>query len=233
MDSISFYTETSTFKKRKTWEGVYDKRNTHNFIKSVLLSTFVKEGFTIIDLGCGKGGDVKKLDILKIGKYIGVDNCKRTLEICEERLSKTSIKDYTIIEKNMWEFPVTHCNIVSCQFSLHYAFESEEKADATICNISNCLEKGGLLLGTIPFYKSCFKKENVHIPGTELILEEPTVNKQTLQCMAKKYRLELKIWEPFLKYYENEKKKNSELAKKMSAFLKPDKKYTVFVFEKL
>jgi len=233
MNSVSFYTKTSTRKKRSAYEGLYDTRNTHNFIKSVLLSTFVTKGSTVLDLGCGKGGDVKKLEILEIGSYIGIDNCKKVLELCQERLSKTSIPNYTVLENTMWDFTYIDCDVISCQFSLHYGFEDETKADATINNISKCLKKGGIFLGTIPFYKTCFEKSIVNIPGTTLTLEEPTVNKKELERITEKYNFKQILWKPFLEYYKEIYKKNEELANKMCAFLKPNKNYTVFVFEKI
>jgi mRNA (guanine-N7-)-methyltransferase len=41
-------------------------------------------------------------------------------------------------------------DIVSMQFCLHYAFESESKARMMLENVTRYLRPGGVLLGTIP-----------------------------------------------------------------------------------
>ena len=41
-------------------------------------------------------------------------------------------------------------NVVSCQFALHYSFETETKARQALQNISLALAKGGHFFGTCP-----------------------------------------------------------------------------------
>lgn len=41
-------------------------------------------------------------------------------------------------------------DVVSMQFCMHYAFESEEKARCMLDNASRWLRPGGVLIGTIP-----------------------------------------------------------------------------------
>lgn len=41
-------------------------------------------------------------------------------------------------------------DVVSMQFCMHYAFESEEKARTMLNNVSRWLKKGGQFVGTIP-----------------------------------------------------------------------------------
>jgi len=40
--------------------------------------------------------------------------------------------------------------IASCQFALHYSFQTEARARGLICNITERLEPGGVFVGTIP-----------------------------------------------------------------------------------
>ena len=42
-------------------------------------------------------------------------------------------------------------DLVSCQFALHYSFESKEKAHVALKNVSARLKTGGHFIGTIPF----------------------------------------------------------------------------------
>ena len=41
-------------------------------------------------------------------------------------------------------------DLVSCQFALHYSFETENKAENLLFNVSNKLRPGGYFIGTIP-----------------------------------------------------------------------------------
>jgi mRNA (guanine-N7-)-methyltransferase len=41
-------------------------------------------------------------------------------------------------------------DFVSCQFALHYSFETEQKARSLLENISSRLKPGGTFVGTIP-----------------------------------------------------------------------------------
>lgn len=48
-------------------------RTLNNWIKSVLIRLYTREGDSVLDLACGKGGDLRKWDFAKIGFYFGVD----------------------------------------------------------------------------------------------------------------------------------------------------------------
>ncbi|CAL5405716.1 unnamed protein product [Camellia sinensis] len=45
----------------------------NNWIKSVLIQLYARRGDAVVDLGCGKGGDLIKWDKAKIGYYVGID----------------------------------------------------------------------------------------------------------------------------------------------------------------
>jgi len=49
-------------------------------------------------------------------------------------------------------------DLVSCQFSLHYSFESEERAKGLMNNISCRLRPGGYFIATIPNSKKLIEK---------------------------------------------------------------------------
>jgi mRNA (guanine-N7-)-methyltransferase len=41
-------------------------------------------------------------------------------------------------------------DLVSCQFSFHYCFESLPQAETMLLNAAECLRPGGYFIGTIP-----------------------------------------------------------------------------------
>src|SRR5688572_26105193 len=47
-------------------------RSFNNWIKSVLIGRCVKRGENVLDLGCGKGGDLFKWNKAKINKLVGL-----------------------------------------------------------------------------------------------------------------------------------------------------------------
>jgi mRNA (guanine-N7-)-methyltransferase len=143
----------------------YDLRIYNNWIKSVLISNYLKKIETkkksILDICCGKGGDLKKWKISKVFSVTFVDLVPKSIDDAKERykrLSKYERPNAIFISSNahtlsLYDYltkkGIVH-DLVSCQFALHYSFESEEKAINLVKNISCGLKDGGYFIGTIP-----------------------------------------------------------------------------------
>lgn len=124
------------------------------------------EPFRVLDLGCGKGGDLPKYDRnRRVGLVVGVDVADVSIEQCKARFEtfkdrpgstfdgKFFVADLTTtdIESKLKEIKCTEkFHIASCQFSLHYSFESYEKAVRYLSNASKNLMKHGIFFGTYP-----------------------------------------------------------------------------------
>ena len=52
--------------QKRSNDHLVNLRNFNNFIKSVLLKNYVHAGDHVLDLGCGKGGDLQNFNALKI-----------------------------------------------------------------------------------------------------------------------------------------------------------------------
>ena len=144
-------------------------RSFNNWVKASMINKYCHElgsHLSVLDLCCGKGDDLDKYFVNKIKLYVGADISRELLENAISRLEKIRNEKYRdnfqtkcifikedlsspqnkLLEKidNKYKF-----DLVSCQFALHYHFESEQKLNAFLINVSKKLCDGGYFIGTI------------------------------------------------------------------------------------
>ncbi|XP_076059959.1 RNA guanine-7 methyltransferase isoform X2 [Oratosquilla oratoria] len=152
---------------------IFYMRNFNNWVKSYLLSYFIKRlrkilpnGQRIVgmDLGCGKGGDLLKWQKGNVNHVVCVDIASTSVTQCKERYqvmknsgrAPTFSSEFIVADctkelvKDQMRNPDMKYDLVSTQFVLHYSFESLHQAETFIKNASENLRKGGYLIGTIP-----------------------------------------------------------------------------------
>lgn len=127
-----------------------------------------------MDLGCGKGGDLKKYNYEnrdkkeKISNYVGVDISIRGLRDAIIRKVKSAI-DFPAVfvcmggETEPEQFAAnlpqhTFFDIVSAQFCIHYFFGSERNVRNFLQNVSAKLTKNGFFIATFPDAEVIMKK---------------------------------------------------------------------------
>ncbi|KAG9254698.1 mRNA capping enzyme [Emericellopsis atlantica] len=135
----------------------------------------------VLDIGCGKGGDLNKWQAAPqpIQLYVGLDPADVSIAQARERYNQLrsrggrggrrgrlfdgrfhvkdcygeSIEDLQIIQHMGFDpSPMNHrgFDVVTMMFSMHYAFESEERARTMLRNVAGALKKGGRFIGCIP-----------------------------------------------------------------------------------
>lgn len=129
-------------------------RKMNNFIKSVLINEHVRESDVVLDIGCGKGGDLQKFASRNILEYVGIDISKNSIQHAKERHRSSSIRFRAhFIESDAYGTLLTLnklFDVISIQFSFHYAFSSMSTLDTSLRNIRSHLKTGGKLIATIP-----------------------------------------------------------------------------------
>ncbi|KAL5107501.1 mRNA cap guanine-N7 methyltransferase [Taenia crassiceps] len=167
--------KSSLFQRKES--RIYHMRNLSNWIKGTLISRYLdlvykrKRGtrVNILDLCCGKGGDQKKWQAGRVDHVTFVDISAASIDICKERYESLKFRNFRSRPFSA-DFIVHDCttpinfkrfyNIVSCQFALHYAFESIDKARNMLRNSSQALEEGGYFLVTVPNAYEILKRLN-------------------------------------------------------------------------
>ena len=141
---------------QRKFSNIYSLRIFNNWIKSCLIMKFIVRDAFILDLGCGKGGDLRKFNNHGIKYYLGLDIAEQSV--------KDNIGRYKEMKKpfdakfiaidcfsyNWSKLTTEQFDLVSSQFCFHYAFESMAKVKNTLYNVSNTLKSGGYWVATIP-----------------------------------------------------------------------------------
>ncbi|KAF2316983.1 hypothetical protein P3X46_022665 [Hevea brasiliensis] len=146
----------------------------NNWIKSVLVQLYARRGDVVLDLACGKGGDLIKWDKAKIGYYVGIDIAEGSIEDCRTRYNgdadhhqrrRKSSFPARLICGDCYEVRLDKVladdapfDICSCQFALHYSWSTEARARRALANVSALLRPGGIFIGTMPDANVIVKK---------------------------------------------------------------------------
>ncbi|KAL4792041.1 mRNA capping enzyme-domain-containing protein [Aspergillus venezuelensis] len=201
---------------RKTDSKIKGLRTFNNWVKSTLIQKFSpdeefvaravdnkewangaapppmeEKRLLVIDLGCGKGGDLGKWQLAPqtIDLYVGLDPADISIDQARDRYAQLRtgrgprqrrgplfhgefvIKD--CFGEWLGDVPIVQevgidpnvgpggnimssrwgsggFDVVASMFTIHYAFESEEKTRQMLRNVAGCLRKGGRFLGVCP-----------------------------------------------------------------------------------
>ncbi|KAM7384947.1 hypothetical protein PAMA_012030 [Pampus argenteus] len=152
---------------------IFFMRNFNNWLKSVLIGEIIEQvrgagsqQVSVLDLGCGKGGDLLKWRRGGINHLVCADIAGVSVEQCESRYEDMKKKSHVHEKIFSAQFITADCtkevlseklddpelmfDICSCQFVYHYSFESEQKADMMLRNACERLKPGGFFVGTTP-----------------------------------------------------------------------------------
>ena len=224
-------------------------RNAHNFAKACLIKESAPE--RALDFCCGNGGDVMKFKLSGCREYIGVDIAADAVARAEDRLERINgMKSEVLVMDCFGDDMLQLCtqvrkfNVVSCQFAIHYAFQSERSCYAAFRNISTALRPGGILIGTTldgdkidmrrqrlglkfgdRYFKVCLASRDAadfgdayvfSFTGAVEALEEYVTRRTVFERVADSCGLDLVRWESLSTYVERKREEDMLMWQRMN-----------------
>ncbi|CAI2361194.1 unnamed protein product [Moneuplotes crassus] len=166
MHSDFYENQREEFHALRQTSNVLFLRKFNNWVKSVLINqTCYTKGryLSVLDICCGKGGDLQKWIKNRVFHYVGVDLSDNSVRNASERFKKMKNRGGKLpfhgifVVNNVGDQKNSFLNyldkkilfdVASCQMSMHYLCESETTARTFLSNVSSRLVPGGLFCGT-------------------------------------------------------------------------------------
>lgn len=133
----------------------YNMRRFHNNVKRQLYDKYTKNIDKLLDLACGKGGDLDKWVSNNIKTVIGYDIDEKSIIEAQRRVREYKTQTNTQVEvyvKDLSKNVINgnkDCDVVTSMFAFHYFFETEETFNTIMKSIDNNLREGGYFMGTM------------------------------------------------------------------------------------
>lgn len=143
-----------------------------------LIARYSEGRKSLMDIACGQGGDLRKWLSAGLTTVFGVDKARNNIENPSEGIYSRMLRHLRELSNKTYVFgtmdasnPITDAyvstlrseedqyvgrrllahgpfDLVSCQFAIHYFFESATKFEAFLSNVDRFLAPGGYFMGT-------------------------------------------------------------------------------------
>lgn len=154
-------------------------KNYHNDVKRQLLQKYVT-GPRLLDLACGRGGDIHKWDALHpvLQHVTGVDLSAEGVEEARRRCTPGKGPEKLFLQRNLI-LETFKCDrpadTVTCMFALHYFFGTRQILRRFLETVSANLAPGGYFVGVVPDGARIHKSNSNEIMHIRKVYDEPQV----------------------------------------------------------
>jgi SAM-dependent methyltransferase len=113
----------------------------------------------VLDLGCGRGGDLRKWARFRLKSYVGVDGAALCIEEAVKRQRELAAQGKSSVvatfhvadlAREPVPLPSASVDVASCMFFLQFAFSSEATARHALAEIARVLRPGGVFCALLP-----------------------------------------------------------------------------------
>ena len=137
-------------------------KNFHNDVKRELINCYARGARRLLDLACGRGGDLKKWADAGIKEVVGVDLSPMEIQEAKRRYKELKGKMIEVDFRQSDDIGVTSpilfapddapasFDAVTCMFALHYFFASETALGHLLSTVAANLKPGGVFFGVCP-----------------------------------------------------------------------------------
>lgn len=146
--------------RQKRWQDkTYQLKDFHNEVKRAMITCLTSKQGSLLDLACGRGGDMRKWFDASLASVHGVDISIEEISTARKRLldlktQKRRDIPYTFeVRADLGTAAVTwskQYQAVACMFAVHYFFATEATIKVFMGNVAAALEDGGNFFGTVP-----------------------------------------------------------------------------------
>ena len=144
-------------RKERARSYFFNMRRFHNMIKRNLYDRYTSNIDALLDLACGKGGDLDKWVSNNIKNVVGYDINEKSIREAKRRVLEYRNIGNTSVEVHVKDLSRNvvdslrdnKFDVVTSMFAFHYFFESSDTFNTIIKSIENNLKFGGYFIGTM------------------------------------------------------------------------------------
>ena len=152
----------STSRRERAQGPLFELKKYHNAQKRDLIVTYASGSARLLDIGCGRGGDIGKWMDAGIRHVVGLDISAEELDESRRRFRGLAISRYRGEKYEFEQFDLragvwrpgpnrTYVyDAIAAMFSLHYFFDSEKSLRNVLETVKRNIKPGGYFFGTVP-----------------------------------------------------------------------------------
>jgi SAM-dependent methyltransferase len=131
----------------------FEMRRFHNNIKRDLIQRYAKNAVNLLDLACGKGGDLQKWNDNNIKNVVGYDINTESIDIANLRKQefknlKTKVSFNVLDLSNNIVTGNKNFDVITSMFAFHYFFKNNDTFETIMTTIEQNLKSNGFFIGT-------------------------------------------------------------------------------------